>query len=130
MSALCLVAAAAMATPAAAVSTQGAGHTTASRPAPNPYSPQAGGHAYRKGVVPTIQTLAKMKAWATSTSQRRDSQTLSYGGGVDGIGVTSGKPKVYIVFWGTQWGTSSTDSNGNLKFTNDTRGRAPAGSSR
>ena len=28
------------------------------------------------------------------------------------------------MFWGTQWGTSSTDSNGNLKFSNDTAGAA------
>ena len=31
---------------------------------------------------------------------------------------------MYVVFWGTQWGTRSTDSNGNLKFSNDTAGAA------
>jgi len=51
-------------------------------------------------------------------------KTLRYGGGIDGIGVTSGKEKVYVVFWGSQWGTSSTDANGNLKFSNDTLGAA------
>ncbi len=46
--------------------------------------------------------------------------TLSYGSGP----IITGKPKVYIVFWGTQWGTRTTDSNGNLKFSNDTAGAA------
>ena len=48
------------------------------------------------------------------------SNTLTYGGGP----VITSKPKLYIVFWGTQWGTRSTDSNGNLKFSNDTPGAA------
>ena len=32
---------------------------------------------------------------------------LAYGGAMDGIGVTTGPPKVYLVFWGSQWGTAS-----------------------
>ncbi len=50
---------------------------------------------------------------------------LRYGGGIDGIGVTTGAPKVYIIYWGTQWGTASLDGNGYTKFTNDTAGLAP-----
>src|SRR5262249_17495176 len=46
-------------------------------------------------------------------------QTLSYSGGVNGIGVTSGTPKVYLVFWGTQWGTAGDDGAGNMTFTGD-----------
>ena len=38
----------------------------------------------------------------------------------------SGQNKAYIVFYGTQWGTSSTDANGNLKFSNDPAGAAGA----
>src|SRR5438045_8521640 len=37
--------------------------------------------------------------------------TLSFGGGIDGIGVTSGTPKVYLVFYGSQW-TGGGDPNG------------------
>jgi hypothetical protein len=44
---------------------------------------------------------------------------------VNGIGVTSGTPKVYLVFWGTQWGTQGTDANGNSTFSSDTAGGAP-----
>jgi len=99
-------------------------------PAPspaNPYSPAAG-HGYRHGVVPTRDQHAKMQAWATqntSTTAATGSNTLSYGGGVDGIGVTSGAPKVYLVFWGSQWGGQGTDAAGNLTFSGDAKQGAP-----
>ncbi len=55
----------------------------------------------------------------------RHSNQLSYGGGVDGIGVTTGSEKVYVVFWGSQWGTQGTDSSGYATFTGDPKGMAP-----
>jgi hypothetical protein len=52
---------------------------------------------------------------------------LSYGGGVAGQGVMSGaKTKVYLVFYGNQWGTQGTDANGNAKFSGDAAGAAGA----
>jgi hypothetical protein len=80
------------------------------------HSATASTHGHPHGKVPTVQAAHQAVKAPLAT------KTLRYGGGIDGIGVTSGKPKVYIVFWGTQWGTSSTDANGNLKFTNDTAG--------
>ena len=62
------------------------------------------------------------QAAATSAS---GSGQLTYHGGVDNIGVTTGAPKVYLIFWGSQWGTSSTDANSNLTFTGDSSGMAP-----
>ena len=50
---------------------------------------------------------------------------LTYHGGTGGIGVTTGAPKVYVVFWGSQWGAQGTDGNGNATFSNDTLGVAP-----
>ncbi len=103
--------------------TSGAASATTGSTA-NPYSPSFG-HSYRHGVVPTVGQQSKMDAYAAAHPSVRtatSTKTLKYGGGIDGIGVTSGKPKVYIVFWGTQWGTSSTNSSGNLTFTNDTAG--------
>jgi len=106
-----------------------AGASTGVQPL-DPYSP-AVGHAYRQGVVPTISQLAKEEAWAADhlgiggLPVNVGSETLSYGGGIDGIGVTSGTPKVYLVFWGSQWGTQGTDSSGNLTFTNDPDAGAP-----
>ena len=55
----------------------------------------------------------------------RAANSLRFGGGIDGIGVTTGAPRVYIVYWGTQWGTSSTNSKGDLTFSNDSAGYAP-----
>jgi len=95
-------------------------------PPANPYSP-AYGHPYRHGVVPTIATAKKMHAYeqAQASTTASSSNTLSYGGGIDGIGVTSGTPKVYLVFWGSQWGTQGTDGNGDLTFTGDYDNGAP-----
>ncbi len=49
---------------------------------------------------------------------------LKYGGGVDGIGVTTATEKVYVVFYGSQWGTQSTDGNGYATFSGDSKGMA------
>src|SRR5689334_20922419 len=87
----------------------------------NPNSP-AFQHPYRHGVVPTIE---QQKLMRQSSNAVAAGNTLQYGGGIDGIGVTSGQEKVYLVFWGTQWGTQSTDGNGNLTFSSDTVGGAP-----
>ena len=97
----------------------------------NPYSP-AYQHEYRHGAIPTIGTAEAMKQWArehassNAVAAATNSKTLSYGGGVGGVGVMSGQNKVYLVFYGTQWGTSSTDANSNLKFSNDAAGAAGA----
>ncbi|MFR9791555.1 putative Ig domain-containing protein [Streptomyces sp. MB22_4] len=93
----------------------------------NPYSP-AYQHPYRHGAVPTLQQHAKMKAWAANhpaTTAATGTETLSYGGGVDGIGVQSGHSKVYLVFYGSQWGTQSTNSSGDATFSGDPDGAAP-----
>jgi len=50
---------------------------------------------------------------------------LSYGGGNSGVGVTTGSPKVYLVFWGSQWGTAGTDANGNTTLSGDPKSTAP-----
>ncbi|MFD8079831.1 putative Ig domain-containing protein [Streptomyces sp. NPDC059718] len=97
-------------------------------PVVNPYSP-AHQHPYRHGVIPTLQQNAKMKVWAAShvSPAVTGPQTLSYGGGIDGIGVNRGsKSKVYLVFYGSQWGTQSTDAQGNLAFSGDPDAAASA----
>ncbi len=72
----------------------------------DPYSPSYH-HPYRHGAVPTLETNSKMKAWQHANINATGPKTLSYGGGVDGIGVNSGHSKVYLVFYGTQWGTQT-----------------------
>jgi len=44
------------------------------------------------------------------TNAAGSSDTLSFGGTLDGIGVVTGTPRVYLVFWGSQWGTTGTAS--------------------
>ena len=114
----------------AAAATAGAANSSSSSASgnANPYSPTYN-HPYRHGAVPNIQQYQKQKAWDAShpaaSPAATGPETLSYGGGIDGIGVMSGgKSKVYLVFYGNQWGTQSTDANGNAKFSNDSAGAA------
>jgi hypothetical protein len=92
----------------------------------NPYSP-AYQHPYRRGVVPTITQVARMRRWEATQAMTAATipGPLSYGGAIDGIGVTTGHEKVYLVFYGSQWGTQSTDTNGDLTFSGDSSGEAP-----
>lgn len=90
----------------------------------NPYLPTYQ-HSYRHGAVPTTGQLSKINAYQQAHPNAilaTSANTLSYGGGIDGIGVTSGAEKVYLVFWGTQWGTETTSSSGDLTFSKDTAG--------
>jgi hypothetical protein len=93
--------------------------------ATNPYSP-AYGHSYRKGAVPTRAQSGQMKGWSAShnAGSTGSANTLRYDGGVDGIGVTDGPPRVYLVFWGAGWGSAGSAS-GNTTFTGDYAGAAP-----
>src|SRR5690349_9349831 len=100
-----------------------AGHAPSKNPQ-NPYDP-ATGHHYRHGVIPTRELNTKMKAWNHANIAATGPKTLSYGGGVDGIGVQSGHSKVYLVFYGTQWGTQTT-ANGISSFSGDANHAAEA----
>ena len=92
----------------------------------NPFSP-AYGHPYRHGAVPTRAVNDQMRGYqaAHPNAVPNAASNLNYGGGVDGIGVTTGAPRAYLVFWGSQWGTSGTDGNGNTTLSGDPSGMAP-----
>jgi hypothetical protein len=75
-------------------------------------------HSYRHGLVPM------RGAHRAATPNVTASDNLVYGGGVDGIGVTTGHEKVYVVFYGSQWGTRSTNSAGYSTFSKDPSGEA------
>jgi serine protease len=80
-------------------------------------------HAYRHGVVPLrpgVRHRGSEPAAAASGTG-----LLQYGGGVGGVGVTSGTPKVYVVFWGSQWGTQSTNGQGYVTLSGDPNNAAP-----
>ncbi|MGI9008752.1 MAG: Ig domain-containing protein, partial [Streptosporangiaceae bacterium] len=95
--------------------------------------PAAGsaGHGYRRGVVPRLSGRVAPSAAPDAGAGRASSgaggaigPVLRYGGGTGGIGVTTGHPKVYIVFWGSQWGPPSA-ANGILTLAGDPSGMAP-----
>src|SRR5436305_6071308 len=77
-------------------------------------SPFAQGHAYRHGAVP-------QRGHKAATTTATSTNNLTYGGGISGVGVTTGSPKVYLVFWGSQWGSQATNSAGNLTLSVDTK---------
>jgi putative Ig domain-containing protein len=86
---------------------------------PSTVSGLAQGHAYRHGVVPPRGHQSGASTSAASTNN------LRYGGGISGVGVSTGAPKVYLVFWGSQWGSQSTNAQGNVTLSGDPKGMAP-----
>jgi len=79
-------------------------------------------HPYRHGLVPTVQEAAKNALGLPILGLNFQ---LTYGGGNSGVGVTTGAPKVYLVFWGSQWGSAGTDANGYTTLAGDASGTAP-----
>ena len=84
------------------------------------------GHGYRHGVQPT-KGGASAPAPKNAAGQAPQLVTtgLQYFGGTDGVGVVTSNPKVYIVYWGSQWGTPSINESGDTTFSGDTVGMAP-----
>jgi len=75
----------------------------------------------------TVEGAAKSRAAHKQASGGASGLgNLIYHGGTNGVGVTTGPPKVYLIFWGSQWGTSSTDTTtGNTILSADSSGMAP-----
>jgi hypothetical protein len=71
----------------------------------------------RSGILPTLEAFGGQTA--------APSANLQYGGGTNGIGVTTGPPKVYVVYWGSQWGTETTGTDGYKHYSGDPQGLAP-----
>jgi hypothetical protein len=72
------------------------------------------GIAYRRGYVASHPAAAPRN---TSGFASR----LPYGGGA----IVAGAPKVYLVFWGSQWGAASTGGDGYQHYTGDPKHIAP-----
>jgi hypothetical protein len=89
--------------------------------APTTISPFAHGHPYRHGVVP----MRPGRHHQGSNTAASSPNNLAFGGGVSGVGVTTGAPRVYLVFWGSQWGTQSTNGQGYATFSGDPHAIAP-----
>lgn len=78
-------------------------------------------HSYRQGIVPTRGWL---EANAKSDGTAAAPLPLMYGGGTDGVGVTTAPERVYLVFWGSQWGKQSTNGAGDIVLSGDPKGIA------
>ena len=104
--------------------------------------PTAEGHRSRHGAVPRrttdVRGVDALGAGAPGGAARAAASNrvlVTYGGGLTvtgssrgdltAAGVTTGQPKVYLVFMGAQWGTASTTSSGTRSFSNDPDGLAP-----
>ncbi len=82
------------------------------------------GHGYRHGLVPP-KGQQKNSSHGSAASFAASGGNLKYGGGISGVGVTAGTPKVYLVFWGSQWGTQGTNAQGDITLSGDPSGVAP-----
>jgi len=79
----------------------------------------AQGQPYRHGVVPMRGRRSASTARSASTGN------LLYKGGIGGVGVVTGAPRVYLVFWGSQWGSQATNSRGEVTLSGDSIAMAP-----
>ncbi|HEV3131885.1 MAG TPA: IPT/TIG domain-containing protein [Acidimicrobiales bacterium] len=99
--------------------------------------PTGGNHGYRHGAVPRIVSSipapasASPRALPAIIAPAASTKLLTYGGGLTAgglvdAGVTTGPPRVYLVFYGSQWGTKGTNGAGDATFSHDAAGLAPA----
>jgi hypothetical protein len=82
-------------------------------------------HPWRHGLVPTVDGAKNQQTAGLGLPGLNLLTELTYGGGTNGVGVTTGAPKVYVVFWGSQWGTAGTNAKGDTTLSNDPAGAAP-----
>ena len=80
------------------------------------------GHPYRHGAVPFHN---HSKLGAASQVAAASANNLTYGGSNTGAGVQTGAERVYLVLWGSQWGTQGANGSGYATFSGDSAGVAP-----
>ena len=82
---------------------------------------------FRKVVYPTLTSANAHRNGSKPAAALSDPvDELRYGGGIDGIGVTTGRPKVYLVLFGSQWGLPNVaGSTNSTTLSNDPAGEAP-----
>ena len=97
----------------------------ASTPAPMSATSPAVGHTYRYGAVPQLGPNRRPVGRVFGDS----ANNLMYQGGTTvgslTVGVTTGHEQVYLVFWGSQWGSEITDGRGDTTYAGDPDGVAP-----
>ncbi|SEM04397.1 Ig domain-containing protein [Streptacidiphilus jiangxiensis] len=102
--------------------------TASASAAPVTLTSGVGGHAYRHGAFPQLGAGHELHATAPLSAgggKANETKPMTYHGGTGGVGVTTGAPKVYVIYWGSQWGTAAKDGNGYTTLSGDTAGMAP-----
>jgi serine protease len=75
----------------------------------NSNAASSGSPSYRHGVVTPHGSSSSTGSTSAGAAQPAGTlKNLIYRGGISGVGVTTGAPHVYLVFWGSQWGTRGT----------------------
>lgn len=103
----------------------GAARATSGGAASN--SASSGSAPYRHGVVPPVGSSSGTST-AGAAQLGSTANDMTYGGGIAGVGVTTGPPRVYLVFWGSQWGSHGTrvvGTNTYDTYSGDPQGMAP-----
>ena len=135
VAALAVVAGAALAPSArAAASTARAARLVSATAGPGLTDPTGDHHGFRHGAVPRIISPGGPVGHFAVPEQApavAGGRLLHYGGGLTagglvGAGVTTGPPRVYLVFLGSQWGTEGTGPAGRATFGNDPESEAGA----
>jgi serine protease len=80
--------------------------------------------SYRHGIVP-MRGAAVPRAMIAKAGALAGANDLTYGGGTGGVGVSTGAERVYLVFWGKQWGKQASNAQGYATFSGDPKGVAP-----
>jgi serine protease len=93
------------------------------------------GHPYRHGMVllrpgrnhrgSNPSPRGNRGAHGANRASANSPSDLNFGGGLQGVGVTTGAPRVYLVFYGSQWGSQGTNAKGYATFSGDPVGMAP-----
>jgi hypothetical protein len=106
------------------VGTTGSGTPAAASPpsAPDPKHPYRHGIVWLRGSAAAAAARARRaggRTGSTGMAIADPANNLLFYGGNDGIGVQAGPEAVYLVFWGSQWGSQGTDNNGYLTLGGD-----------
>ena len=118
----------------AGASTARAARLVSATAGPGLTDPTGDHHGFRHGAVPRIISSGGPVGHFAVPEQApavAGGRLLHYGGGLTagglvGAGVTTGPPRVYLVFLGSQWGTEGTGRLGRATFGNDPEGEAGA----
>ena len=99
-------------------------------PAGTSVTTAAGWQPYRHGWVPlrgaqVVPAPSATRAHLAAGQLTASASDMTYQGSIDNVGVTTGSPQVYLVFYGSQWGTQSTNAQGAAVFSGDPNGMAP-----